>query len=203
MNKPTYFTILARLLLLFLTLQLSQNFSHAQARKKTNWLEDKKAHISRWRIGAGVSISDLGVNAQFYKLSGICTKTIRVKKKFSFDVGVSQEGFLFRDLIASNNSSWSSGGIRANVDAKIYFPIIFNPYLGIGTEFGTRKFNGISEFHYDAVGRLGIEQKLLGFKVSTKSMLHIGGFIEAKYNFSLSENFSYIIPSIGLRIHFL
>lgn len=191
-------------LFLFLILSISPSL-HSQARKKTNWLEDKKSHISRWRIGAGIHAGEpTGVNVQFYKLSGICTQTIRIKKKFSIDISASQEGYLYNKRFNDQITGWEKGGIRGNIDFKLYFPIyLLNPYVGVGGETGTRVIENKKAFSSDVVGRIGVEQKILGLRTSTKSLLHASIFIEGKYNHGITHKYSYLLPTIGIRVHFL
>lgn len=187
-----------------ISLLLVSNSLYSQGRKKTNWLQDKKANITRWRIGVGIHAGEpTGAHVQFYKLSGICTKTIRIKKMFTLDLSVSQEGYLFGEAYQSQISGWEKGGLRANVDAKIYFPIMFNPYLGVGGETGTRQINGDKIFSSDIVGRIGIEQKVLGIRTSPNSIVHAGLFIEGKYNYGLTHKINVLLPTIGLRVHFI
>jgi hypothetical protein len=191
-------------LLLIITLLFAQ-MVNAQSRKQTNWLEDKKSHIARWRVGVGTHVGEpTGVNVQFYKLKGICTKTIRIKKMFSAELSISQEGLLFAKEIEKKNENWQKGGTRAGLDLKYYFPMGFStPYLGIGGEVGTRNASNESSFSSDLVGRIGIEGKLFGVRTSAKSMLHGSVFIEGKYNYGLNSEFGYLVPMAGLRIHFL
>lgn len=176
----------------------------AQRKNRPNWIEEKQSHITRWRIGVGAHLGEpSGMHLQLYKASGICTRTINIRKKFSIDLSISQEGRMFRELMINQNPSWEMDGIRAGVDAKIYFRIIFNPYIGIGTELGTRYLDRESVFSTDAVGRVGVEYKLFGVRTTTSSMLHGNIFAEGKYNHGLNHSFSYLLPTFGVRIHFL
>jgi hypothetical protein len=181
----------------------SQNIT-AQSRKKTNWLEDKKSNITRWRIGVGANVGEpTGAHIQLYRLSGICTRTINIKKKFSIDLSISQEGLVFANIIQKQNSTWEKGGTRGAIDLKVYFPMRPNPYIGIGGEIGSRKIDGDLGFNSDLVGRVGVEQKILGVKTSTKSLLHVSLYLEGKYNYGLTNDFSYFLPTAGVRFHFL
>ncbi|MFO8023163.1 MAG: hypothetical protein R6U65_11895 [Perlabentimonas sp.] len=198
-KKYRWVTVVITLLVLLLQPEVQ-----AQNSRKSNWLDSKKAHIGRWRIGSGLNVGEpTGLHVQFYKVSGICTKTINIRKKLSLDLGVSQEGLIFPKLINENNPTWDSGGFRFGLDFKIYLPIALNPYLGIGTELGTRSINSSSGFYPDLVGRFGIEQKLLGVKISTRSLFHMSFFIEGKYNYCLTEDYTMLLPTGGLRFHFL
>lgn len=176
----------------------------AQNSRKSNWLDSKKAHIGRWRIGSGLNVGEpTGLQIQFYKVSGICTRTINIRKKFSLDLGVLQEGLIFPKKIKQNNTNWDSGGLRLSLDFKIHLPIVFNPYLGFGAEIGTRSIKSSSGFYPDLVGRFGIEHKLLGIKISSRSLFHMSLFIEGKYNYCLTEDYTMLLPTGGLRFHFL
>lgn len=202
MTKQKYSLCLLTCFVLIINFQV--NTTTAQARKKTNWLEDKKSHIERWRVGVGVSASEpLGGTLQLYRLSGICKKTISIRKKFSIDISFGQEGYLFNKAIERKHSEWKRGGMRAAIDLKIYFPLPFNPYIGLGSELGNRYLNSNLAFHTDAVGRVGIEQKMLGIRTSSSSNLHASLFVEGKYNHCLTANFKYLLPSFGIRLHFL
>ena len=172
--------------------------------KKTNWLQDKKEFTGRWRVGVGVNVGEpSGVDAQFYRLSRICTGAFSIAKKISVGVSVEKEGYVFGSLIEKSNSNWKSGGTRFGLDIKFYFPIPLNPYIGVGAEGGSRNLNGALDFYPDVVGRIGIEQKILGVKLSSTSSLNATVFIDGKYNKCLTNGFNYFLPCVGLRIHFL
>ncbi|MDY0198365.1 MAG: hypothetical protein RBR68_11180 [Tenuifilaceae bacterium] len=191
------------LLLLLLICQVS-SVVLSQSRKKTNWIEDKKSHITRWRLGFGVAAAEpTGAHLQFYKLSGICTQTIRVRKMISVNLSASYEGLMLSEQISKQNEHWTSGGLRAGIDFLYYIPLAFRPYIGIGGDIGNRTFLGKSVSSPDAIGRLGFELKILGIRTSTKTLLHTSIFAEAKYSYGLKHNFSYLLPMAGLRFHFL
>jgi hypothetical protein len=179
-------------------------FAHGQQRKQTNWIEEKKSHITRWRIGVGANgVEPLGANIQLYKLKGICSQTIRIKKKLSLDLSLSKEGYVVPQLINGNNN-WEKGGLRLGLDFRFYFSTaFFSPYIGVGVESGTRVFDNQSNIHSDFVGRVGVESKLIGIRTSSKSLFHMSYFIEGKYNYGLNSSFSYISPTFGLRAQFL
>jgi len=63
---------------------------------------------------------------------------------------------------------------------KFYIPITLNPYIGFG-----------------------VEQKVLGIKRSSNSFFNATLFIDAKANKCLTKYFYYILPSFGVRLHFL
>lgn len=191
--------IKALLLVHLLALSISAFSQH----KKTNWLEDKKEFTGRWRIGVGLDVCEpTGIDIQFYRLSKICTNDFSILKKIAVGVWVGKEGVISRSLL-KNINSWESGGIRYGLDLKFYIPIFLNPYLGFGGEVGARNINGTLDFYPDAIARIGLEQKVLGVKLSNKSSLNATIFIDGKYNKCLTSDFSYILPSIGVRIHFL
>lgn len=191
--------------LIFIVQSSFSNHALGQQRKQANWIEEKKSNITRWRVGLGAHAGEpTGASVQFYKLKGICSQTVRIKKRLSFDLSVSREGYILPQLVSNNSSLWEKGGIRLGVDFRFHFPTAYLiPYLGIGAESGSRNFSGVSEFTHDIVSRIGFESKLLGLRTSTKSMFHISYFLEGKYNYGLNAPFSYISPSIGLRMHFL
>jgi len=189
----------AVVLILLLTFSIEVFAQH----KKTNWLQDKKEFTGRWRVGVGLDVSEpTGVDAQFYRLSKICTSDFSIMKKISIGTWVGKEGVVFGSLIKKTNS-WESGGIRYGIDLKFYIPIFLNPYLGFGIEGGTRNLNGSLGFYPDAVARLGIEQKILGVKLSSSSSLNATIFIDGKANKCITNDFYYFLPSLGLRLHFL
>lgn len=172
--------------------------------KKTNWLQDKKEFTGRWRVGVGIDVTEpSGADIQFYRLSKICTGAFSITKKLSFGISAGKEGVFLGKLIEKSNSSWKSGGTRLGLDLKLYIPVLLNPYIGFGVEGGSRNLNGALDFSPDIVGRFGVEQKILGIKLSTTSSLNATIFAEGKYNKCLNSDFTYFLPSIGLRIHFL
>ncbi len=170
---------------------------------KTNWIQDKNEYTGRWRVGFGIDILEpTGVDAQFYRLSKICTSDFSILKKISVGVWVGKEG-VFTSSALKKINNWESGGIRYGLDFKFYIPIFLNPYLGFGVEGGDRKLNGILDFYPDAVVRLGIEQKILGIKMSSASSVNATIFIDGKVNKCITNDFMYILPSVGVRFHFL
>ncbi|PKP39739.1 MAG: hypothetical protein CVT98_00680 [Bacteroidetes bacterium HGW-Bacteroidetes-15] len=203
-TKNSQLITIYKLAVLLVFFVIGSNLAYSQSRKKTNWLEDKKSHITRWRIGVGANIGEpTGAHVQLYKLSGICTKTVNIKKKFSIDLSISQEGHVFGQIIQKKNSTWEKGGTRGAVDLKVYFPMRPNPYIGVGGEIGSRMIYGNHGFNSDLVAKIGVEQKLFGFRTSTKSLLHASIYAEGKYNYGLTSDFSYFLPTFGLRVHFL
>jgi hypothetical protein len=171
--------------------------------KKTNWLQEKNQTTARWRVGAGIDFMEpTGIDVQFYRLSKYCTNNFSIIKKLSIGVWVGKEGVLSKSMI-KESESWESSGIRYGIDFKFYIPIFLNPYIGIGVEGGNRKLLGESGFYPDAIARIGIEQRIFGIKTSNKSSLNTTIFIDGKYNKCLTDDFYYILPSAGLRFHFL
>lgn len=171
--------------------------------KKTNWLQEKKEFTARWRVGFGLNVMEpTGVDAQFYRLSKLCTNNFSIIKKLSIGVWAGKEGALSKGML-KEIEGWESGGIRYGIDFKFYIPIFLNPYIGFGAEGGDRKLFGKSAFYPDAVARIGIEQRVFGIKTSSKSSLNATIFVDGKFNKCLSEDFFYILPSLGMRFHFL
>ena len=172
---------------------------------KSNWLSEKKEYTARWRVGFGFDASEpMGLDVQFYRLSKICTNDFSITKKLAVGTWVGKEGVIFGSLIDnSNKDMWKSGGLRYGIDLKLYIPIFLNPYIGFGAEGGTRNLNGKLNFYPDAIARIGIEQKVAGIKLSTNSSLNITIFVDGKFNKCLTEDFTYILPSFGIRFHFL
>ena len=121
----------------------------------------------------------------------------------SVDASISQEGLILSKFVENRNPTWSMGGIRAGIGLKLYFRVPLNPCVGDGGEAGTRKFNGESGFYPDIVGRFGIEQKIVGVKVSTTSVVNATLFVEGKFNKGINNDFTYFLPSAGFRFHFL
>lgn len=196
MNK-TFF------LILLIICQVS-SVALSQSRKQTNWVEDKRSHITRWRLGLGVAAAEpTGAHIQLYKLRGICTQTIRVRKMFSVNLSVGYEGLMLSEQIIKQNELWETGGLRAGISFLYYIPLGFSPYIGVGGDIGTRTLNGESVSSPDAIGRFGLEAKVLGIRTSTRTLFHASIFAEAKYSYGLRHDFSYLLPSVGLRFHFL
>ena len=171
--------------------------------KQTNWLKEKKEFTGRWRIGIGVDVAEpTGIDAQFYRLSKICTNDFSIMKKMSIGAWVGKEGTITGSLLKKING-WESGGIRYGIDLKFYIPIILNPCIGFGVEGGTRNLNGTLDFYPDAIVRVGVEQKILGIKLSSTSSLNATIFMDGKYNKCLTKDFMYFLPCFGVRFHFL
>lgn len=170
---------------------------------KSNWIQDKKEYTGRWRIGVGADVLEpTGVDLQFYRLSKICTNNFSIIKKVALGVWLGKEGVLSSSVLKKVNN-WESSGLRYGFDLKFYIPIFLNPYLGFGAEGGDRKLNGTIDFYPDVVARIGVEQKVLGIKLSSTSSLNATIFIDGKYNKCLTKDFSYFLPCIGVRFHFL
>ena len=200
MIKLVRFTVSIIIVLVF----LFGNSVQAQ-RKKSNWLQDKKEHTGRWRVGVGLDVVEpTGIDFQFYRLSKICTSDFSITKKIAIGTWIGKEGLLFANIIEKQNPiDWEMGSLRYGLDLKFYFPIVLNPYIGVGAEGGSRTLNGITKFNPDAVFRIGLEQKVLGIKTSTKSSLNITIFVDGKFNKCLTSDFMYIIPSGGVRYQWL
>lgn len=173
--------------------------------KKTNWIQDKKEYTGRWRAGIGVDACEpTGIDVQFYRLRKICTSDFSITKKIAVGTWMGKEGIIFGSLInKSNDGIWKSGGMRYGIDLKFYIPIFLNPYIGFGAEGGTRNLNDKFEFSPDVVARIGIEQKVLGVKLSSNSSLNITIFAEGKVNKCITDDFAYILPALGIRFHLL
>lgn len=171
--------------------------------KKTNWLQEKKEFTGRWRVGFGVNVMEpTGIDAQFYRLSKLCTNNFSIIKKLSIGIWAGKEGVLSKSMLKEIDG-WESGGIRYGIDFKFYIPIFLNPYIGFGAEGGERKLFGKTGFYPDAIARIGIEQRVFGIKTSNKSSLNGTIFFDGKFNKCISEDFFYILPSVGIRFHFL
>ncbi len=191
-----------KIAIIFLLLS-SINIFAQKNKAKTNWLQDKNEYTGRWRAGFGVVVLEpTGVDIQFYRLSKICTNDFSILKKIAIGVWLGSEG-VFTSSILTKINNWEFGGIRYGVDIKFHIPIFLNPYFGVGVEGGDRKLNGAFDFYPDAVVRLGVEQKVLGIKLSSNSSLNATIFIDGKANKCLTNDFMYILPSVGVRFHFL
>jgi len=192
------------LIVLGVVILLGFTTAHSQSRKQTNWLDDKKSHITRWRVGVGFAVAEpTNFHVQLYRLRGICTQTIRIRKMLSVNLLASYEGLLLGEYIAQQNELWTNGGARAGLDFLFYIPVGLSPYIGVGADVGNRTFDGAAVLSPDAIGRLGIEAKVLGIRTSNKSQLHASLFAEAKYSYGLKQEFASLLPLLGLRVHFL
>ena len=188
---------------ILLLLLMSTGVFAQKNKAKTNWLQDKKEFTGRWRMGFGIDVMEpTGLDIQFYRLSKICTNDFSILKKIAIGVWVGKEGVLSSSILKKINN-WETGGLRYGLDLKFHIPVFLNPYIGFGVEGGDRKLNGTLEFYPDAVVRIGIEQKVLGIKLSSSSSLNATIFIDGKANKCLTNNFMYILPSVGVRFHFL
>jgi len=198
-NNCTVTFSITLLLLFFCVQQL-----HAQ-HKKSNWLQDKKEHTGRWRVGVGLDVLEpTGIDVQFYRLSKVCTSDFSITKKMAIGTWFGTEGLLLGGVIDSQNKvEWKREALRYGVDLKFYLPIFLNPYIGIGAEGGVRELEGEEEFQPDIVGRLGMEQKVIGIKLSSSTSLNITIFVDAKINKSINADFMYIMPNGGVRFHWL
>jgi hypothetical protein len=181
-TKLIFIKTLAILVLVFISTCLFAQKNKA----KTNWLLEKKEFTARWRVGVGVDLAEpSGVDVQFYRLSRICTGAFSITKKLSVGIYVGKEGYLFGSMIEKGNDSWQYGGTRFGLDIKFYFPIILNPYIGVGAEGGSRNLNGTLDFY------------------PSTSSLNATIFVDGKYNKCLTKEFSYFLPCFGVRFHFL
>ena len=200
MVNPVRISVSTLILIVF----LFSNSAQAQ-HKKSNWLQDKKEHTGRWRVGFGADIAEpTGIDIQFYRLSRICTGDFSITKKIAIGTWAGKEGLFFGNITKRSNSvEWETSGLRYGIDLKLYLPVFFNPYIGVGIEGGTRTLNGVNDFYPDVIARIGIEQKVLGLKLSTKSSLNITIFVDGKFNKCLNSDFYYILPSGGVRFHLL
>lgn len=183
---------------------LSINTLSAQ-QKRTNWLQEKNEYTGRWRVGVGADIVEpTGVDIQFYRLSKICTSDFSINKKIAIGIWVGKEGLLLNSLIDKQNTTiWEKGSFRYGIDAKFYLPIALNPYFGFGFEGGNRTLDNENSFSPDFIARIGIEQKVAGIKLSTRSALNITFFVDGKLNKCLNADFMYIMPGLGLRFHWI
>lgn len=197
--------LLNRKIILQLVLLLITSTSIQAQHKKSNWLQDKKEHTGRWRVGSGIDILEpTGFDIQFYRLSKICTSDFSITKKISIGAWLGYEGLISKKLLEEqNNVELGKDNFRYGLDLKFYLPIFLNPYIGIGAEGGTRTVDGTKKFYPDAILRIGLEQKVLGIKLSTKSSLNITIFIDGKFNKCLTSNYKYIMPGGGIRFHLL
>jgi len=60
----------------------------------------KKEFTGRWRIGFGLDVSEpTGIDAQFYRLSKICTNNFSIIKKVSLGTWVGKEGVISGSLL--------------------------------------------------------------------------------------------------------
>lgn len=187
-----------------LLIAFTMNTLYAQ-QKRTSWLQEKRERTGRWRVGIGVqALEPSGLDVQLYRLSQICTGDFSITKKIAIGVWAGVEGLLFNSLIDKQNSiAWKSGGFRYGIDAKFYLPFKLNPYFGIGVEGGSRVLDGNNSFSPDFIVRIGLEQKIAGVKLSTRSALNITLFADGKLNKCLKADFMYTMPSIGIRFHWL
>lgn len=189
---------------LIFTLLMFGYCGFSQPRKQTNWLKDKEEFEQRWRLGFGINVGEpSGIHIQLYRLCRICKQSITITKRMSVDVGVASEGLLISKIIEKKNPTWSKGGVRTGIDFKLYFKMPMNPYFGIGGELGSRKLDSGNVFSSDIVARIGLEQKIFGVKFSPTSYLNSTLFVEGKYNQCITHDFNYLLPSAGLRFHFL
>ena len=82
--------------------------------KKNNWLQDKKEHTARWRVGVGFDVLEpSGINVQFYRLSKICTSDFSITKKMAIGTWVGEEGFLMGSIIDTKISWIGRRGVYA------------------------------------------------------------------------------------------
>lgn len=198
--KYKYLPLMATVLITVLSI----NTLYAQ-QKRTNWLQEKNEYTSRWRVGVGGDIVEpTGIDIQFYRLSKICTSQFAINKKIAIGIWTGVEGLFLGSLIDRQNTKvWEQGSLRYGIDAKFYLPIVLNPYFGFGIEGGDRTLDNKYSFSPDFIARIGIEQKVAGIKLSTRSALNITFFVDGKLNKCLNADFIYIMPGLGLRFHLI
>lgn len=188
-----------RILFLFLFTGLA-SVSFAQ---KQSMFEMKRAAETRWRFGQGISVGEpTGVQLSFYKARDICT----FRKHLAIEVYASQEGLLLSSFLSKFDSTWTKGGVRLGVDYIWFIPVKSDkarPYFGLGIEGGLRNIKDESNFSYDAIAKVGIEWNFMAMRWSRKTSSMFSFFIEVKYNYCITSEFNYVLPSAGIKFHLL
>lgn len=153
-----------------------------------------KRSQSTWHLQYGLSAGlSSGLDINFTRPRRNTCKVLN--KMFGFDFGIYYEGLLFEKSIQKAHSLWSAGGFRGNA-LLIFYPDLRieanRAFIGGGMESGTRKWIGNQTINTDLVAKLGWEL----------SFTPINGWplvlrISAKANYSLTEDFFIVSPTIG------
>jgi hypothetical protein len=186
-----------------LLLLLLSGIAYVSVAQKQSMLEMKRAAETRWRFGQGISVGEpTGIQLSFYKARDICT----FRKHLAIEVYASQEGLLLSSVLSKFDSTWTKGGIRVGIDYLWFFPVRLNkarPYFGLGIEGGIRNIKGESIFSYDAIAKVGNEWNFMTMRWSRKTSSMFSFFIEVKYNYCITSEFNYVLPSAGIKLHLL
>lgn len=150
---------------------------------------------SQWRTDIGLSIGPAsGIQIQYFTPRRNTCKVLN--KKMGFDFGVYYEGLLFSKDLSTKLEGWEAGGFRGNI-SFVFFPdlrIEANRFfMGVGTEVGTRMVGGEQTFLGDFIAKLGWELSFMpinGAPIVIRTTL--------KYNKCLKNDFTYLLPTIGV-----
>ncbi|HOU75262.1 MAG: hypothetical protein WBJ36_06325 [Tenuifilum sp.] len=92
-------------------------------------------------------------------MSKICTNDFSINKKIAIGIWAGKEGLFLGSLIDRQNTTiLEKGSFHYGIDAKIYIPIVLNPYFGFGIEGGNRTLNNENSFSPNFIARIGLEQ---------------------------------------------
>ncbi|HDP75985.1 MAG TPA: hypothetical protein ENN49_08965 [Bacteroidales bacterium] len=128
-------------------------------------------------------VEPTGVDIQLYRLIKICTSHFPINKKIAIGIWTGKEGLLLNSLIDKQNTTiWEKGSFRYGIDAKFYISIVLNPYFGFEIEGRNRTLDNENAFSPDFIARIGLEQKVAGIKLFTRSALNITFFVYGKLN---------------------
>lgn len=150
---------------------------------------------SRWQLDMGISGGPTtGLQFQYFTPRRNTCKTLL--KKVGFDFGFYYEGLFFANDLKTKEAGWAQGGYRGNM-SLVFFPDIRIPanrfFIGGGLETGTRVLDNEKEFQTDFIAKVGWE---FSFLPSTGMMLALR--LSLKYDKSFTNDFTYILPTLGL-----
>lgn len=150
---------------------------------------------SSWRMDMGLSIGPTsGLQFQYFTPRRSTCKTLN--KKIAFDFGIYYEGLIFSKTIEPKLTNWESGGYRGNISMLYYLNSRIKAnrfFFGGGIESGTRKIDGTHLLQTDFIAKLGWELSFMPL-INAPIVLRLS----IKYDKCLNNEYSYILPTIGL-----
>ncbi len=154
-----------------------------------------KRSQTRWHSDLGISFGPAsGLQFQYFNTRRNTCKTL-VKNK-AIDFGLYYEGLIFGNDLKTKIDKWEKGGYRAEL-AFLFYPNIQITgnrfFIGGGVESGSRKIDGEQLFQSDFIAKFGWELSLISF-----TGLPIVIRTSLKYNKCMNNNFTYLLPTVGL-----
>jgi hypothetical protein len=126
---------------------------------------------------------------------------------WELDVGIENILGVVRDKKYSGGN-WKGGGLRVDLNylhplLTIYAPFVFQTYVGVGIQTGTRKYEaskGVeSDFSTGANLMLRVELVTHGIDIGP-SIWFFSFYSDLKYHAAFSQPFDYLSPVLGVSL---